>query len=110
MGASILGGVSNEIKYSGTTMNGGTAWIVGGGTNVINGGGTYGGGIGGGYGNTISGSGNNHSVILGGLGNRLTTAERSAIFNGSYNLAKQIGIKICTRKISEIYTRVYRIT
>lgn len=27
----------------------------------------------------------------------------------SYNLANQIGIKICTRKISEMHTRVYRI-
>jgi len=27
----------------------------------------------------------------------------------SYNCASQIGIKICTRKISEMNTRVYRI-
>ena len=27
----------------------------------------------------------------------------------SYNCANQMGIKICTRKISEMHTRVYRI-
>ena len=109
LGGSILGGKTNLILDTGATIDAGCSWIVAGTNNTINGGSGYGSGIVGGYLNTISGSGNFHSTILGGIGNVISTANRSAIVNGSYNLAKHdevfiLGNRITSSKANTTYT------